>query len=68
MSFSKSEYFRARIARGQYILQNYLDEFAYKLNSRYFKSVFERLVIASLLILVQTSDETYSFISNISNP
>lgn len=30
-------------------LQNYLDEFAYKLNRRYFKSIFERLVVASLL-------------------
>lgn len=31
-------------------LQNYLDEFVYKLNRRYFKSIFERLVVASLLI------------------
>lgn len=31
-------------------LQNYLNEFVYKLNRRYFKSIFERLVIACLLI------------------
>jgi hypothetical protein len=31
-------------------LQNYLNEFVYKLNRRYFKSTFERLVVASLLI------------------
>jgi hypothetical protein len=31
-------------------LQNYLDEFVYKLNRRYFKSIFEILVVASLLI------------------
>ncbi len=31
-------------------LQNYLNEFVYKLNRRYFKSIFERLVVASLLI------------------
>jgi len=30
-------------------LQNYLNEFVYKLNRRYFKSIFERLVIAGLL-------------------
>jgi MFS superfamily sulfate permease-like transporter len=32
---------------GEY-LQSYLDEFVYKLNRRYFKSVFERLVVASV--------------------
>lgn len=32
---------------GRY-LQNYLDEFVYKLNRRYFKSIFERLVVASV--------------------
>ena len=29
-------------------LQCYLDEFVYKLNRRYFKSIFERLVVASV--------------------
>ena len=29
-------------------LQNYLNEFVYKLNRRYFKSIFERLVVASV--------------------
>lgn len=29
-------------------LQSYLDEFVYKLNRRYFKSIFERLVVASV--------------------
>jgi hypothetical protein len=33
--------------KGQY-LQSYLDEFIYKLNRRYFSSIFERLVIASV--------------------
>jgi len=32
---------------GEY-LQSYLDEFVYKLNRRYFNSVFERLVVASV--------------------
>ena len=32
---------------GKY-LQNYLDEFIYKLNRRYFNSVFERLIIACI--------------------
>lgn len=36
-----------KIKRGY--LQNYLNEFVYKLNRRYFKSIFERLVVASLL-------------------
>lgn len=36
-----------KIRRGY--LQNYLNEFVYKLNRRYFKSIFERLVVASLL-------------------
>jgi len=30
-------------------LQNYLNEFVYKLNRRNFKSIFERLIVASLL-------------------
>lgn len=33
--------------KGKY-LQNYLNEFAYKLNRRYFKSIFKRLVVASV--------------------
>jgi hypothetical protein len=33
--------------RGEY-LQNYLDEFVYKLNRRYFYSVFDRLIVASV--------------------
>lgn len=32
---------------GEY-LQNYLNEFVYKLNRRYFKSIFNRLIIASI--------------------
>lgn len=40
---------------GKY-LQNYLDEFTYKLNRRYFKSVFERLVVASVYPYWQTTD------------
>jgi hypothetical protein len=35
--------------KGKY-LQNYLDEFIYRLNRRSFKSIFTRLVVASLLI------------------
>ena len=29
-------------------LQNYLNEFCFKLNRRYFKSIFERLLVASI--------------------
>jgi len=37
-------------------LQNYLDEFVYKLNRRYFKSIFERLVVASVYPYWQTNE------------
>jgi len=40
---------------GEY-LQNYLDEFVYKLNRRYFKSIFERLVVASVYPYWQTNE------------
>lgn len=40
--------------KGQY-LQNYLDEFVYKLNRRYFDSIFERLLVASVFPYWQTS-------------
>lgn len=40
---------------GRY-LQNYLDEFVYKLNRRYFKSIFERLVVASVYPYWQTNE------------
>ena len=40
--------------KGRY-LQNYLNEFVYKLNRRYFKSIFERLVIASAFPYWQTT-------------
>lgn len=40
---------------GEY-LQNYLDEFVYKLNRRYFYSVFERLVVASVYPYWYTSE------------
>lgn len=36
-------------------LQSYLDEFCYKLNRRYMKSVFERLVVATTQHNLQTS-------------
>lgn len=39
-----------------YYLQNYLNEFVYKLNRRYMKSVFERLVVASVFPYWQTND------------
>ena len=37
-------------------LQKYLDEFVYKLNRRYFKSIFERLVVASVCPYWQTNE------------
>ncbi len=37
-------------------LQNYLDEFVYKLNRRYFKSIFERLGAASDYPYWQTNE------------
>jgi TPP-dependent 2-oxoacid decarboxylase len=37
-------------------LQKYLDEFVYKLNRRYFKSIFERLVVASVYSYWQTNE------------
>lgn len=37
-------------------LQNYLNEFVYKLNRRYMNSTFERLVVASIYPYWQTSD------------
>lgn len=37
-------------------LQNYLDEFCYKLNRRGLESVFERLIIASVNIPLQTTE------------
>lgn len=37
-------------------LQKYLDEFVYKLNRRYFKSIFERLVVASVYPYWQTNE------------
>jgi hypothetical protein len=40
---------------GEY-LQNYLDEFVYKLNRRHFKSIFERLVVASIYPYWQTNE------------
>lgn len=40
---------------GRY-LQYYLDEFVYKLNRRYFKSIFERLVVASVYPYWQTNE------------
>ncbi len=40
---------------GRY-LQYYLDEFVYKLNRRYFKSIFERLVVASVYPYWQTTE------------
>ena len=40
---------------GEY-LQNYLDEFVYKLNRRYFKSTFERLMIAGVSNYCYNSD------------
>lgn len=40
---------------GEY-LQNYLDEFVYKLNRRHFDSIFERLVVASIYPYWQTND------------
>jgi hypothetical protein len=40
---------------GRY-LQSYLDEFVYKLNRRYFESVFSRLVIASVYPYWQTNE------------
>jgi hypothetical protein len=43
---------------GEY-LQNYLDEFVYKLNRRYFKSIFERLVVASVYPYWQTSNQYF---------
>ncbi|MCF6224552.1 MAG: IS1595 family transposase, partial [Flavobacteriaceae bacterium] len=33
---------------GSDYLQSYLDEFCYKFNRRYFDSVFERVIIASV--------------------
>ena len=41
--------------QGSY-LQNYLNEFVYKLNRRYFRSVFERLLIASVYPFWQTNE------------
>jgi len=41
--------------KGKY-LQNYLDEFIYKLNRRYFKSIFNRLLVACVYPYWQTSD------------
>jgi len=35
-------------------LQKYLDEFVYKLNRRYFKSIFERLVVVGVYPYWQT--------------
>lgn len=40
---------------GRY-LQCYLDEFVYKLNRRYWKSIFERLVVASVYPYWQTNE------------
>lgn len=40
---------------GRY-LQYYLDEFVYKLNRRNFKSIFERLVVASVYPYWQTNE------------
>jgi hypothetical protein len=37
-------------------LQKYLDEFVYKFNRRYFKSIFERLVVASVYRYRQTNE------------
>ena len=37
-------------------LQNYLDEFCYKLNRRGLESIFERLVIASVNFSLQTTE------------
>lgn len=37
-------------------LQHYLDEFVYKLNRRYFNSIFERLVVASVYPYWQTNE------------
>jgi len=37
-------------------LQKYLDEFVYKLNRRYFKSIFVRLVVASVYPYWQTNE------------
>jgi hypothetical protein len=42
---------------GEY-LQKYLDEFVYKHNRRYFKSIFERLVVASVYPYWQTNEES----------
>ena len=41
--------------KGNY-LQNYLNEFVYKLNRRYLRSVFERLLIASAFPFWQTNE------------
>jgi hypothetical protein len=40
---------------GEY-LQNYLDEFVYKLNRRYFNSIFERLVAVSVYLYWAIND------------
>ncbi|MCM4158785.1 IS1595 family transposase [Antarcticibacterium flavum] len=40
---------------GEY-MQSYLDEFVYKLNRRHFKSIFERLVVASVYPYWQTTE------------
>ena len=40
---------------GEY-LQNYLDEFVYELNRGCFKSIFERLVVASVYPYCQTNE------------
>jgi len=37
-------------------LQSYLDEFCYRLNRRYFYSIFERLVVACIFPYWQTND------------
>mgnify|MGYP004703836239 CR=1 FL=1 len=37
-------------------LQNYLNEFVYKLNRRYMNSIFERLIVASIYPYWQTND------------
>ena len=41
--------------KGEY-LQNYLDEFVYKLNRRNFNSIFDRLLVASVYPYWYTND------------
>jgi hypothetical protein len=44
-------------------LQRYLNEFVYKLNRRYFNSVFERLLVASVFPYWYNSDQAFFILS-----